>query len=465
MDLLQMLVRNVLNTEYENLPNEAIEFTKLSILDTIGCMVAGAHASGCDALREQVTDWGGKEESSIMIFGEKVPCPNAALVNSTMARALDFDAVWERGLHMSATSVPTILAVAELRGNVSGKQFLSALIAGEDLAARVHLATSDYHGFEPTGVCGVLGVAAMTGKILGLDERQMGDAVAIAFNRSAGSFQPNIDGALLVRVMQGLASRSGIEAALLAKRGITGGEKTLQGVYGYFHLFSNDVYNAEILTDGLGRTFPGTIETTFKKFPSCGGTITAIEATLELVTTHNIRPDEVDEITVDTNPHFYNTLGRVFTIGANPQVDAQFSYQYSVANAVVRRRFSLEDITPEGITDPEVLSMAKKVRPRINPELEKESSRGTIVGIKRRDGRQYSRKILYPRGSKQNRISREDVVEKFRSCMQFAQMPPLTGNVQRITRTIEELENVQDIRELIRILITTMPKGGERVSA
>ena len=113
MDIAERLVNNVVKTVYDNLSPEAVNKAKLNMLDTIGCLIAGAAAPGCDAVRDQVLDWGGKEESTIMIHGDKVPCPNAALVNSTMARAMDFDCVLMGGLHMGAAAVPTALAVAE----------------------------------------------------------------------------------------------------------------------------------------------------------------------------------------------------------------------------------------------------------------------------------------------------------------------------------------------------------------
>ncbi|MCK4824552.1 MmgE/PrpD family protein, partial [bacterium] len=396
---------------------------------------------------------GGKKESTIIAYGDKVPGPNAAFVNSTMARALDFDTTWVRGMHMSAASAPTALAAAEICQGVSGGELLAAIMAGEDLAARVHLATSDYDGFEPTGVCGILGLAAITGKILGFDERHMENALAIALNRAAGSFQPNIDGALIVRVMEGLASRSGIESALLAKRGITGGENALQGVYGYFHLFSRDKYDAEILTRKLGREFLGALETQFKKYPACGGTASAIEATFQLVTENNIRPEDVDEITVDSNQFFYNISGNPFRIGQNPQADAQFSYQYTVANALLRGRFEVQDITPEAINDPKVLQLVEKIHTRANDNLAKESFRATIVNIRTIDGKQYSRQVNYPRGSTCNRISKGEVIEKFLSNLEFAERPLPKENPERIIEIIDELERVEDISELIQLLI------------
>jgi 2-methylcitrate dehydratase PrpD len=452
MDIERALVRNLLKTRYADLPQEAVEISKLAILDTIGCAMAGATVSGCDLVREQVLEWGGKKESMTFVFGDKVPCANAAFVNSTMARALDFDSTWERGLHMSAASIPTALAVAQMCRGISGRQFLTAIVAGEDLAARVHLATTEYNGFEPTGVCGVLGTAAIAGKIRGLDERKMLDALSIAFNRSGGSYQPNIEGTLMVRVMEGLVSRAGIESALLAQRGITGGEEPLEGVYGYFHLFSKGTYDAKILTDRLGKEFLGSRETTFKKFPACQGTATAIGATLRLVSENDIRPDDVDEIIVEANPFFHKMLGKPFQIGGNPQVDAQFSYPYTVASSVVQRRFTIHEIMPTAINTPEVLAMAEKVHSRVNDHLEKESFRATIVTIKTKQGCEYSLQLNHPKGSRKNPMNRVEIIDKFRSCMDFSERPFLQTNSEPIIKLIEELENVDDVNELAQLL-------------
>ena len=453
MDVIEKLVKNVIETKYEDLPEETTNITKLAILDTIGCMVAGATAPGCNLVRDQVLEWGGKRESTIVVYGDEVPCPNAAFVNSTIARSLDFDTTWDPGIHPGAASVPTALAVAEMCQGISGKEVLTAIVAGEDLAARVNLATSAYNGFEPTGVCGILGLAAIAGKIMGLDEKQMLDAIGIAFNRAAGSFQPNINGALLVRVMEGLASRSGIESALLAQRGITGGEGTLQGVYGYFHLFSGDKYDTEILTDKLGNEFLGALETNFKKYPSCGGTGSAIDATLQLVRENNIKPNDVDEITVESNRHFFNMLGNPFKIGANPQVDAQFSYQYTIANALVRGRFTIHDITPEAIRDPEVLQIVEKIHPMVNDNLLKESFGATIVRIATKEGKQYSKQVNYRRGNKYNRMSREEIIEKFLYNVDSPDNNLPDRNPQQIIHVVDELEQVKNIRELIELII------------
>jgi 2-methylcitrate dehydratase PrpD len=453
MGIEERLVSNALKTEYTDLPQRDRDTVKLAILDVIGCMIAGAMAPGCNSVRELVVRWGGEPESTIIVFGDKVPSPNAAFVNSTMARALDFDSTWVRGLHMSAASVPAALAVAEMCIGISGKEFLTAIVAGEDLAARLHLATSEYGGFEPTGVCGVLGLAVMAARLMGLDERQALDALAIAFNRSAGSFQPNIDGALMVRVLEGLAARSGIESALLAQRGITGGKDTLEGTYGYFRLFSNDRYDKQILTHNLGKEFLGARETTIKKYPACGGATSAIDATLQLVSENKIRTEDVDEIIVYSNQDFHNTLGKPFKIGPNPQVDAQFSYPYTVACALVRRRFTIRDIAPETIDDSEVLQIAAKVHPKVDNNLKKDSFRASSVHIYTKDGKEYSKQVTYPRGDPHNPLSRDEIIEKFRSCVKFAPRPLERGSDDRIIQMIDELERLSSVSQLIQLLV------------
>jgi 2-methylcitrate dehydratase PrpD len=446
MDIAERLVNNVVKTVYEDLSPEAVNKAKLNMLDTIGCLIAGAAAPGCDAVRDQVLDWGGKEESTIMIYGGKAPCPHAALVNSTMARAMDFDCVLMGGLHMGAAAVPTALAVAELKGGVTGRAFLAAMLAGEDLAARVHMATLNYDGFEPTGVCGVMGLAAMAGKLLGLDENRLMDALGIALNHAAGSFQPNIDGGLVVRVMEGFASKAGIESAMLAKRGITGRGNIFQGVYGYFHLFSKDQYDGTILTEGLGEEYFGGTDTFVKKYPAGGITASAIEVVIQLVTEHDIRPEQVEEITVDCNTFCYNVGGHPFQIRTDAQVDAQFSYAYTVATAVVRRRFVLEDITPEAVADPEVLDVAGKVKPRLDDHAR-------MVNIRLTDGRVFAGQMEAARGSKQNPMDREEIIGKYRSCVDFAGLRPLKDRTDRIIALIDELEDIKDISELIELLV------------
>ena len=110
IDTIERLVQNLENITYKDIPQEAIQITKMEVLDTLGVLIAGFNAPGCETMVNLVKDWGGKQESTILAYGVKVPAHNAALVNSIMARALDYDAVVAGGPHTGAAAIPTALA-------------------------------------------------------------------------------------------------------------------------------------------------------------------------------------------------------------------------------------------------------------------------------------------------------------------------------------------------------------------
>lgn len=121
METEKKLAEYISETKFEDLPRESIDIIKNVIFTVLGTTVAGATAEGCEALVDQVTEWGGKREATILIYGGKVPAYNAVLVNSSMARALDYCDAMMPGMHVGSSSVHTALATAELTGGVRRK--------------------------------------------------------------------------------------------------------------------------------------------------------------------------------------------------------------------------------------------------------------------------------------------------------------------------------------------------------
>ena len=127
-DLVYDLAANVAKVKYGDLPEDVVEITKKFILDTLGCAIAGSSAPGCSTVVDLIKDWGGKEESTIMVYGGKVIALHAAFVNSVMVQALDLDDVHEGApLHANVCVLPAALAMAEREGNVSGKDLITAV--------------------------------------------------------------------------------------------------------------------------------------------------------------------------------------------------------------------------------------------------------------------------------------------------------------------------------------------------
>jgi 2-methylcitrate dehydratase PrpD len=452
-DAVELLARNVVNVEYQDMPAEAVALTKAGILDTLGTLVAGAHAPGCDGLVGMVRRWGGVGESSILIHGGCAPAHNAALVNSAMARALDFDDVITGGVHSGASAVPIALAMAQRQGAVGGREFLTAICLGEDVAARLHMSITD-RGFDHTGICMAMGGAAIAGKILGLDEEKMCHALGIAFNMAAGSYQSNADGSLMVRVIQGLASCSAIQAALLADEDITGPREVLEGQYGFINLFSGPGSNPQALTEGLGKVFQGARNLSFKLFPSCGCTIPATEAILDLVHEHPIDPEAIDKIEVTASPFTYSLVGHPFSPGETPQVDAQFSLPYTVANAIVRKNSLLEHFTAKSVRDPQVIALASRVHVVADSTLLGEGYDPGAVRMKVRmkDGTGYDLFANHRRGRPQNPASKEVLAKKFHNCVAFNGDPLWMERAGEIAALVARLDKVADVRRIAELL-------------
>lgn len=199
MDTIYTLSKHIANVKFEDLPNEAIDCVKMSFLDTLGTLIAGATAPGCREIGDLVLEWGGKAESTVLTRGGRVPAHNAALVNSVMARAVGFDDSMHKGMRLSAALVPVSIAVAEKRGHASGKDLLAAIALGHDISGRIDCATVDYYGFDPTICCGILGATTIAAKLLGLGEGQIANAYGIALNQASGPFQSNVVNLLRLR--------------------------------------------------------------------------------------------------------------------------------------------------------------------------------------------------------------------------------------------------------------------------
>jgi len=455
METEQTLADYVLNTRYEELPAEPIAIAKHLTLTVAGTAIAGAKAEGCEALVNQVLRWGGSKEATILLHGGKVPAHNAAFVNTVMARALDYCDGMTPGLHVAASSIPTALAAAELAGGCSGKEFITALVAGMEVASRLN-SVSVYDGFDPTGVCGIFATTAIAGRILGLDSRQMVNALALAFNRAGGSMQSNIDGSLAVRVIQGFSSQTGIMSAQLARAGITGPRNFIEGIYGYFHLYAKDRVDRESLTGELGKRFD-LEKLLFKKYPSCGGTLAPTDAVLALVEGKNLAPQDVARVDVTVSPHVYKLVGQPFQVGDNPKVNAQFNIRYCVANALLTKSSKLRHFDEAHIRDPKIMELAKLVHVSPDESLDNPAnakfSIGARVKVTTRAGQEFHQSADVPRGDPGNPMSPQEHLEHFRDCVDYAGHPLPARNIEKILSIVGRFEDTENVLSLVPLLL------------
>lgn len=452
METESRIVEYVCRTCFTEVPELVLRVVKNQLLSIIGTTIAGASAEGCESIISLEKEIGGKAEASILIHGGKVPAAQAAFANGVMARALDFCDALAPGAHIGSAVIPAALASAELVGGCSGADFLNAITIGTEIGIRLNLGEYQYDGFDPTGVCVPFASTAAAAKILGLSKNETWNALALAFNKCGGSFQANVDGALAVRVIEGWVCETGVTCARLAQRGITGPVNFLEGIYGYFHLFGRDRVEAQEVTSGLGIDYrlEGLM---FKKYPSCGLTQGSTVAILNLMGEHGIDAETVERIEITVPPYTYKLVGHPFQIGTNPKVNAQFSIRYCVANALLRKGSKLDHFEEFSIKDPRILELVKKIEVISDPAMEARGHTPLDMRVLTKDGKEFLKGIDVSPGFPGNPLTQKEHMERFRDCIDFASKRLPEPNIDRVRETVEHLETMGDVCDLIPLLM------------
>jgi len=455
MTMEQKFAKFIVETKFSDIPKEEMDVVSKQLLASYGAAIAGMDSEGCRALAEYTKEMGGKEEATILLWGGKVPAAQAALVNACMARALDICDHINPGMHIGSALIPAALACAELIGGCTGEEFLTAVAIGSEVALRLNLTDKETDGFDPTGVIAIFAPAAACAKLMKLNEEETLQALALAYNRCGSSFQSEVDGALSVRVMEGLVSRTGIECARWAKLGLTGPKNFLTGVYGYYYLFGRGNHNhrLEEVTADFGKVWH-IHELSFKKYPSCGHTQGSTELILNLMAEHGFGKDDVERIDMILNPFTDRLVGKEFEPGENPKVDAQFNVGYCIANAVVRNPVVLKHFETEYILNEEVLTFLKeKIVKIVDPKLHERGHYSSEMVVTLKDGRQLKGSIDIPPGSPGNEIPEEGFRSRFYDCVEFGGQEFMAKKADKLYETLQNVAALSDIRELIPMFL------------
>ncbi len=461
MDASNLFAKNFFNVKYDDFPEKVIDETKKQVLDLIAVAVGGYGQAGAREVREMTLEWGGAEQATIFVTGRKVPAPNAAQANASMAHSLDFDDVHEAAImHPGVVTIPTALAVAELAGGLTGKDFIQVIAVGGDMISRMGLATrpgeEDVHqyGWHFTTLNGFMVSAAVASKILGLSEEKIISAIGIGYHQSCGNGQVVKDGVLTKRLGPGFAVKGGITAAILAGKGVTGAINSLEGHHGYYKVYHGKSYSRDILVGDLGTRFESA-NISIKPYPCCRGTHPTIDATMSLVKEYDIVPEKVESIQIWCGEGTLGLLGLPLEVKAKPRnfVDSQFSLAWGCATAIAKKRVAPSSFTEQAIKDQEILDVAAKINVENDPKYNTGGLEPAKVEIKMKDGATYSKEMLTATGSPEKPATFDECVAKFQGCVEFSESPMPKENADKIIATVKELEKLDDVRDLIKLLV------------
>ena len=470
------LARSTLSVEFEQLPDDAIHRIKLSLIDCIGCILAGSTTDRGRIALEMMRELGGNPNATV--FGvQRTSYTQAAFVNSELLNALDYDYIGPISGHIAPFVVSPCLALAE-HSPTSGKELILALALANEIGGRCVSAFSQHKiakdsppWFEEhprfTYATSIFGGVAGAARLMRFNVEQLENAFGIAGASTAVpatmKWQHMSGPAIMTKynAWSGWISQLAASAALAAHKGFTGDRSILDGEYGYWNIVGSSGFRVEKLLDGLGSSWH-IDDIRFKLFPTCYIYHAGIQGINELMRNHSLLPDEITEIVVygDEMMQTPNRMG----IEVNTFADAQFFIRFNYALAVFHgERPDADWQMPEVYQDERVRKMVSKVRIAQHPDFEDyvrdAIGSGTVpilwsskVEIRTTRG-MFTTEIASPRGSKQSPVAESELLDKFWANAGYSALPD--AQLQTFVASVLELERVDNVGQLFAPLVAS----------
>jgi aconitate decarboxylase len=445
----------VAGLSYERIPGEVIERIKLLILDSLGCAVFGTGLEWSRILMETLASVDGTAGCRVWGTGRRLSAPHAALVNGTLVQSFELDDVHRQGvLHVGAVTLPPLLAVAELRPGMSGRDLLTAAVAGYEVGPRVGMCMGQEHivqGWHSGATVGVFSAATGAAAALRLPADKVVHALGIAGTQAAGLMAAQY-GAMVKRMHAGRSAQSGLYGALLAERGFTGITDVFESPYGGFCTTfsrSRDRFNRAELASGLGERFE-TMRISLKFYSCVGTNHTTLDAIRLMQARHPFGPADVERIIVRCSQATLEHAG--WTYRPEGMTSAQLNLSYCVAVLLLEGDVFVDQFTEVALADPQRLALAARVQAVEDPDITARGSkfRHTVrVAVHLRDGTILEETVETPRGSERRFASADEVAAKF---VKLAGRVLPRGRVERLMETVLRLDKLPDAGALVEAL-------------
>ena len=443
-------------------PAEVTHLGKRSILDGIGLALAGSVAESGHIVRKYLNSFGCAAAKGSTVIGSplKLPARFAAFANGVAIHADDYDdtqlavardRVYGLLTHPTATALPPVLALGERDGR-SGRDVLMAYQVGVEVETKIAEAIDPRHyqdGFHSTATIGTLGAAAGAARLLRFDRERTRRALGLAASQSAG-LRENF-GTMTKPFHAGRACESGVVAAELAQLGFTATPIVLEAGRGFFKAAGGG-FDARSIEGKLGNpwtfAFPGV---SIKPHPSGSLTHPGMGLMLDLILKHDIKPGQVERVSVGVNRQNVNAL-----IHNRPQseLQAKFSMPFCIAILLLRRKAGLGEFTDAVVKRPDVKAMIGRIDYGEHPDAEAAGyeKMTTLIDIKLTDGRTISGRADFGKGSPANPLGDAELADKFRECAAWGGLASTAA--EKVIELVLRLDKLKRINELTHLLGT-----------
>jgi 2-methylcitrate dehydratase PrpD len=399
--------------KFEDIPAPVVRKIEDLLVDWFGSALAGKGSRPVETITRFAAAMGpaGSGAAEILIHRTQSSPYLAAMANAAASHVAEQDDVHNGSVFHPATVVfPPALAVAQALG-ASGKQLLTAAVAGYEVGIRVgeFLGRSHYKVFHTTGTAGTLAAAATVGHLLGLNAQQMQHAFGSAGTQSAGLWEFLRTAADSKQLHTAHAAAAGLMSAYLAKDSFTGAAQILEGPQGMAAGMSTDADPAR-LVDGLGTRW-ATAETSFKYHASCRHTHPAADALLAVMRDHQLQPDQLARVITHVHQGAIDVLGPV----VNPATVHQSKFSMGTVLGLVAQygHAGLAEFDAHFLAE-QTRALREKVEMVLDPEVDGAYPRRWIgkVTVHTTDGRVLHGRVDEPKGDPGNTLSRDEITAK-----------------------------------------------------
>ena len=452
------LAEFVQDIDYDSIPEDVIQRAKEALIDGIGVMLSGYSSECATLVRQYIAGLGLRGKTTVIGGRTTLPAEYAGLANGVAGHALDFDdtqiselpdRVYGLLTHPTTPVLGAALPAAEEAG-ASGRDLLTAFCAGVEVACKVAEAIHPHHyknGFHSTGTIGIFGAAAAAAKLYGLERGPMRHALGIAASKSCGIRAAF--GTMTKPYHAGSASQGGVVAAKLAQLGYKTAPDAMDGPWGYFQV-AGDGVDAEAIRGKLGNPHslvsPGV---SIKPYP-CGSLAhPSMDALLELILEHDIKPQAVASVRLGTTS---NVLAALRYREPSDELEAKFSIPFCLAILILERKGGIGEFTDQTVLRPDVQRMMAKVTPYLHEDLQALGFQRirSVVEVTLEDGMVLSREASTSRGTPERPMTRQGLADKFHDCAQGLLSRDAEAKVLDLIYRLEGLSEVTTLTSLLK---------------
>ena len=434
----------VVNTNFGDFDKNVIERAKKVLYDTVGAIAAGAQQKEPTEIAKRLKPYSGRETSSVIGQKKKIDPLNAALINGTAGTFLELDEgnQFARG-HAGIHVVTPVLAVGEEEG-ISGKELLTALILGYEIACRIGIASKLRMTMHPHGSWGTLGAAVAVGKLMKIDEDRMRTLINIASSMTlATSRKTMLEGGTVRNLYAGVSGYMGILAYHLLLSGFTGEADGIGTVYGGV---VSDSFNPAAMVEELGSRYEIT-RNYFKEYACCRYNHSSLDALYKIMRKQEggkLDPKKIESIKVET----YSLAAQLSWKQPDNMLAAKFSIPFAIATTIIHGSSGVGSFLPEKVDQSEIKELTARVEVEEKQEFTQmmPSRRPSRVIVKLRDGAIFTETVFISRGDIEDPYSDQELEKKFLD---------LTTPVYGFEKAKEILDKTKEIEKFSNINIYT----------